>query len=554
MDHDLKNKIPITQKSITTLILAAGNIKSACNYQLSFHDPGFLNIGNTLSISEIKKKVCQKVVLVVNNKKEKIYDLYPYNNVDIIEIKNTHNITETIKKSLKYIKTNWCLINPITTIPINNKLQHPFIEFGSDMLPKENWASMILKEKSNPFFLSKLDKKSEGLMSYPFTGRILAKTKDIDSSIDKIKELEKNDLIFLAKFLYENYSINIKYTEWLDIGHLATYSITRASSISSRFFNNLVFDKNKNIIKKKSHNKKKIEEELFFYKTIPDEIKRYFPLLINYENNKKNISYEMEYISNPNLSEIYLFSKLGPNTIKKIISSIEKIFETFYDKKPFYIEKTDWLYSEKTNSRKNELEEIIKKDSFKFLKEIYNNDFNINNLKFPSLKKTFSSINQELLIFEKNSSLHIGHGDLCFNNILVDPLHGNLKLIDPKGQKHSFLKKYGLVNKFYDLAKLNHSIEGLYDSVVNNLFKVNIIDNRNINFQVYKPNEYETYNNYFRELISDKRIDYPLLRILTANLFLTMLPMHIDNKKKIVCLSLIGSILMSKYSMEKIIL
>ena len=27
------------------------------------------------------------------------------------------NITETISKSLNHIKTKWCLINPITTIP-----------------------------------------------------------------------------------------------------------------------------------------------------------------------------------------------------------------------------------------------------------------------------------------------------------------------------------------------------------------------------------------------------------------------------------------------------
>ncbi len=127
-------------------------------------------------------------------------------------------------------------------------------------------------------------------------------------------------------------------------------------------------------------------------------------------------------------------------------------------------------------------------------------------------------------------------------------------MIDPKAEKHKTLDIYGLVDNFYDLSKLNHSIEGLYDSVVNDLFRLEAIDNKNITFEVYKPKEYELYNNYFREIISDKRIDYRILRLLTANLFLSMLPMHIDDNNRIVALALIGSIFMSEYSMEKIIL
>ena len=66
------------------------------------------------------------------------------------------------------------------------------------------------------------------------------------------------------------------------------------------------------------------------------------------------------------------------------------------------------------------------------MREIYENDFKINNIRLPSLKKTFLIINEELIKFEKIRPLHLGHGDLCFNNILVDPIYGTINLIDPK--------------------------------------------------------------------------------------------------------------------------
>jgi hypothetical protein len=315
----------------------------------------------------------------------------------------------------------------------------------------------------------------------------------------------------------------------------------------------LIFDSYKNTIKKKSTNKDKIFKEFSFYKNLPDEIKRYFPMVFNIDNHKEVMSYEMEYISKPNLSEIYLFSEIGPNAILRIINSVEMIFTTFYDKESKTLENASWLYSIKTQARQKNIEKIIEQEKYKFFREIYYDDFILNDNRLPSLKKTYDLLKNELINFEKKRPLHLGHGDLCFNNILVDPLYGTLNLIDPKAEKHNTLKKFGMIDNFYDLAKLNHSIEGLYDSVVNNLFKLDFIDNKHICFQIYMPKEYQIYNSYFKEIIINKRIDRKILKLLTANLFLSMLPMHIEDNKKIVGLALLGSIFMTELSMEKII-
>ena len=56
------------------------------------------------------------------------------------------------------------------------------------------------------------------------------------------------------------------------------------------------------------------------------------------------------------------------------------------------------------------------------------------------------------------------------NNILVDPINGRINLIDPKADIHKRLNLCGVMDNFYDISKLNHSFEGFYDSVVNNLY------------------------------------------------------------------------------------
>ena len=192
------------QEETIVLVPAAGYVNNACNYDLAFDDPSFLNIGTNLAIDEIKKKNKFKIVLAVKNKEKDFYKLNPYNNVEIIEIGNTKNVTITIKKILIKLQPLWCLINPITTIPSEDNIETEkgFIEFGSEKIAKENWSSLTFDKNNEPLFHSKLDKKSYRLESYPFTGRIFAKSKDILITIDELKNSKQNDLINLAEALF----------------------------------------------------------------------------------------------------------------------------------------------------------------------------------------------------------------------------------------------------------------------------------------------------------------------------------------------------------------
>ena len=156
-------------------------------------------------------------------------------------------------------------------------------------------------------------------------------------------------------------------------------------------------------------------------------------------------------------------------------------------------------------------------------------------------------------LYEQNLKQYIGHGDLCFNNILVDQIAGCIKLIDPKAYWDKKRNIYGLVDPNYDLAKLNHSFRYLYDSVVNNLYSINIKKN-NVELTIYAPSEYDLVNKLFDQILINKNIDDDILRYLTASLFISMLPLHEEDEDRFLCLAILGSIVFNSIDIRQFII
>jgi len=104
------------------------------------------------------------------------------------------------------------------------------------------------------------------------------------------------------------------------------------------------------------------------------------------------------------------------------------------------------------------------------------------------------------------------------------------------------------VPRNYDLAKLNHSFIGLYDSIISNMYSIDLIDDNNYNLNIFHPDKYlftkEIFEDIFFEehenLISD-------INIITANLFLSMLPLHSDDPKRMVALAIVGNAIFESY-------
>ena len=122
----------------------------------------------------------------------------------------------------------------------------------------------------------------------------------------------------------------------------------------------------------------------------------------------------------------------------------------------------------------------------------------------------------------------VGHGDLCFSNILYNNSARLLKLIDPKGATD---EEGMYMNPFYDIAKLSHSICGAYDYFNSEQYEISIGTDMKLSLKIDADND--RYIKIFKEYLDKNDLDYRLIRLYEASLFLSMLPLHIDRPKKV---------------------
>jgi hypothetical protein len=126
------------------------------------------------------------------------------------------------------------------------------------------------------------------------------------------------------------------------------------------------------------------------------------------------------------------------------------------------------------------------------------------------------------------------HGDLCLSNILFESRLGRIKVIDPRGLnargKFSF---YGDLR--YDLAKLTHSVVGLYDHILAGAYYLErkySSDFCSFELEIHIDERVKSVQNAFidREFLPGlKPLDVIPITIL---LFISMLPLHADEPRR----------------------
>ena len=144
--------------------------------------------------------------------------------------------------------------------------------------------------------------------------------------------------------------------------------------------------------------------------------------------------------------------------------------------------------------------------------------------------KCLNSVQEELqrvvpkMLFDVDE-FSVIHGDLCFANIMVDENYSFIKVIDPRGKFGNF-DIYGDFR--YELAKLFHSVDGKYDFIIKDLFKINYKSEENeVNYSIINRvrtfDLYQTFLEVFKEAIGN---DLKKIELIEALLFLTMIPLH----------------------------
>ena len=158
-----------------------------------------------------------------------------------------------------------------------------------------------------------------------------------------------------------------------------------------------------------------------------------------------------------------------------------------------------------------------------------NKEWEINGVVVPSLLQIAEEMDEEI---DKDSSVYatMMHGDFCFSNILYDFKSKSIRVIDPRGlDLEGNQSIYGDVR--YDVAKLAHSVLGMYDYIIGGNFTYNEFEDYKVELKLPQNNVINSVQDYFRAM---SFAGHPLKELSTypimIHLFLSMLPLHSDNR------------------------
>lgn len=297
-----------------------------------------------------------------------------------------------------------------------------------------------------------------------------------------------------------------------------------SGGFDARFFNSMISDEN--IVIKKSIDKEKIKKEYTYYHLLPDKAKKWMVMPYSYKETDEYASYEMERLYMPDLAIRWVHGAIEKREMENILDKLFFYITTRESKKvnkSDFLNKANELYLKKLKER---IEKLKKHPKFSIL-----NNYIVNGTKYNAIDEIFNEY-EELYNYalkkEKKYYEVIGHGDLCFSNILYDNETKMMKFIDPKGA----LKEEELwTNPYYDIAKLSHSICGLYDFFNCGLYDINI--NEELEFDLNIKYNNSKYIELFKNKLEEYGYDYNTIRTYEASLFLSMLPLHMDYPKKV---------------------
>ena len=181
------------------------------------------------------------------------------------------------------------------------------------------------------------------------------------------------------------------------------------------------------------------------------------------------------------------------------------------------------MYLEKTLNRINQ---VVAED--KLFREIFDQDFIfINNKKLKNWNLMKNKIEEKIDVMYNENDNCLIHGDLYFANILYNSEKNMFKLIDPRGIWGNTIG--GDIK--YDIAKIRHSVVGCFDIITNGLYSIKYEGTNEIEFNVFKPKNYEIICDELDAHI-EKKWNLDEIKMIEGLLFISMLPLHSDNVER----------------------
>jgi dTDP-glucose pyrophosphorylase len=313
--------------------------------------------------------------------------------------------------------------------------------------------------------------------------------------------------------------------EWLDCGNPDRQAASHQALLQKRAFNELSINPVLGTITKRSRHTDKFLDEINYLRLLPKDIAVLFPRVVDYSADWNEPYVTMEYYGYPTLAEVFVFENVDAGIWEQVFTHLRSIVLDEFGRyhRPLSAQVIRDMYLDKTRKR---LAELIDHPVLGDL--VHNADaLIINGRTLANIPAVWDRIEERIDRLATNSQGTLVHGDLCLSNILYDLRCRVCKLIDPRG---SFGTPGVYGDPRYDVAKMYHSVYGLYDLITNDLFDVKV-NKSEISLGIRsRPFHHDVCARFERVFFSD--FDRSDILLLTGLLFASMPALHYDMPKR----------------------
>lgn len=321
-----------------------------------------------------------------------------------------------------------------------------------------------------------------------------------------------------------NMKENFEIEGLVDIGIIGNFIQCITGNFDSRYFNSL--KGNEYTLVKSSFNKKKIKAEYQFYHLLPEDMKFWFVMPFNYKEGKNFASYTMERLHMADLAIKWVHGSMDTEEFEELMDKYFYFFQSRHVKECSEEEFKNVARSLYVNKVYDRIKSLKGLPEFKKIEVLLDASEKIGIDVLADRYFKLKKIIEDRTTYKRQ--LVIGHGDPCFANALYNKSTRTLKFIDPKG---AITENELWTNEYYDVAKLSHSVCGRYDFFNNALFDIKI--DAEFSYDLEIPFDNSKYIEIFKRKAEENGFDYFTIRIYEVSLFLSMLPLHIDNPHKV---------------------
>ena len=307
-----------------------------------------------------------------------------------------------------------------------------------------------------------------------------------------------------------------------------------AGTFYTRAFNQI--DASSRVVLKRSADREKMRREHSYWYLLPHRLQRFVVQPFDFEEDASGASYKMERLAVPDAGVLWVHGT-DAMPLATFETFLDIVFDWFAERptradSDAAVAGAEALYVTKVEQR---IEQLLTTETGRDLDQLLMAGTNTGGL------RDLVTRYRELLDGEwargADDEVAILHGDMCLSNILFDKRSHMLRLIDPRGAMRED-ELWG--DRYYDVAKLSHSVLGGYDFINSELFEVVLGDELTLELRLDRPPP-GSHERAFVQRVEAEGFDPVRMRLYEASLFLSMLPLHAEAPRKLAAFALTAS-------------